>query len=174
MKSLKFKLFFAGALALASAGLTHAADSAGKPKELTIEQRLADIEAYMNNAPRVKDDAAVKAADKAEKTNVPAAGPGHNSWIMTSTLLVLFMTLPGLALFYGGLVRTKNVLSVVAQCFGIAALSPYSGGQSAIRSPFRKVGHSWAAQPLLFSKVLTAQLARVANGSLTTSFLCFR
>lgn len=41
---------------------------------------------------------------------------------MTSALLVLFMTLPGLALFYGGLVRTKNVLSVVAQCFGIAGL----------------------------------------------------
>jgi Amt family ammonium transporter len=41
---------------------------------------------------------------------------------MTSAALVLFMTLPGLALFYGGLVRRKNVLSVLAQCFGIAAL----------------------------------------------------
>lgn len=39
---------------------------------------------------------------------------------MTSTALVLFMTLPGLALFYGGLVRRKNVLSVLAQCFGSA------------------------------------------------------
>lgn len=123
MKSLKLKLLFAGALALASAGLTHGADTAaGKPKELTLEQRVADIEAYMNNVPRVKDDAAVKAADKADKTNITGAGPGHNAWIMTSALLVLFMTLPGLALFYGGLVRTKNVLSVVAQCFGIAGL----------------------------------------------------
>jgi Amt family ammonium transporter len=41
---------------------------------------------------------------------------------MTSTALVLFMTLPGLALFYGGLVRRKNVLSVMAQCLGIAGL----------------------------------------------------
>ena len=41
---------------------------------------------------------------------------------MTSAALVLFMTLPGLALFYGGLVRTKNVLSVMMQCFAITAL----------------------------------------------------
>jgi len=44
---------------------------------------------------------------------------GDSAWIMTSTALVLFMTLPGLALFYGGLVRTKNVLSVLMQCFSI-------------------------------------------------------
>ncbi len=50
------------------------------------------------------------------------AGPGHNAWMMTASALVLFMTLPGLALFYGGLVRTKNVLSVLAQCLGIAGL----------------------------------------------------
>jgi Amt family ammonium transporter len=42
------------------------------------------------------------------------------AWILTSTALVLFMTLPGLALFYGGLVRAKNVLSVLMQCFAIA------------------------------------------------------
>ncbi|MET0027335.1 MAG: ammonium transporter [Candidatus Thiodiazotropha sp.] len=44
------------------------------------------------------------------------------AWIMTSTALVLLMTLPGLALFYGGLVRTKNVLSVLMQCFAIAGM----------------------------------------------------
>lgn len=44
------------------------------------------------------------------------------AWIMTSTALVLFMTLPGLALFYGGLVRTKNILSVLMQCFTIAGI----------------------------------------------------
>ena len=47
---------------------------------------------------------------------------GDTSWILTSTALVLFMTLPGLALFYGGLVRSKNVLSVLMQCFSIACL----------------------------------------------------
>lgn len=46
----------------------------------------------------------------------------NTAWILTSTALVLFMTLPGLALFYSGLVRNKNVLSVVMQCFAIACL----------------------------------------------------
>jgi Amt family ammonium transporter len=45
------------------------------------------------------------------------------SWILTSTALVLFMTLPGLALFYGGLVRSKNVLSILLQCFAIAGIA---------------------------------------------------
>lgn len=47
---------------------------------------------------------------------------GDTAWILASTALVLFMTLPGLSLFYGGLVRTKNVLSVLMQCFAIACL----------------------------------------------------
>ncbi|MDE0731788.1 MAG: ammonium transporter [Gammaproteobacteria bacterium] len=47
---------------------------------------------------------------------------GNTAWILTSTALVLFMTLPGLSLFYGGLVRTKNVLSVLMQCFAIAVV----------------------------------------------------
>ena len=48
---------------------------------------------------------------------------GDTSWILVATALVLFMTLPGLALFYGGLVRSKSVLSVVMHCFSIAALA---------------------------------------------------
>ena len=48
---------------------------------------------------------------------------GHTAWVLTSTALVLFMTLPGLALFYGGLVRSKNTISVLAQCFLIATLT---------------------------------------------------
>jgi len=47
---------------------------------------------------------------------------GDTAWMLTATALVLFMTLPGLALFYGGLVRTKNVLSVLMQCFAIACM----------------------------------------------------
>jgi Amt family ammonium transporter len=54
--------------------------------------------------------------------NVSALDSGDTAWILVSTALVLFMTLPGLALFYGGLVRTKNVLSVLMQCFALAAL----------------------------------------------------
>lgn len=48
---------------------------------------------------------------------------GNSAWILTATALVLFMTLPGLALFYAGLVRSKNVLSVLMQCFAIACVS---------------------------------------------------
>ncbi len=48
---------------------------------------------------------------------------GHSAWVLTATALVLFMTMPGLALFYGGLVRGRNVLSVMAQCGGIACMA---------------------------------------------------
>ena len=51
-----------------------------------------------------------------------ALSGANTAWILTSTALVLFMTLPGLALFYGGLVRTRNVLSVLMQCFAIAVV----------------------------------------------------
>jgi Amt family ammonium transporter len=51
------------------------------------------------------------------------ADSGDTAWMLTSTALVLFMTLPGLALFYSGLVRAKNVLSVLMQCFAIAAVA---------------------------------------------------
>ncbi|MEA3145263.1 MAG: ammonium transporter, Amt family [Verrucomicrobiota bacterium] len=75
----------------------------------SVEDRLASLEAYINNTDGSK-----------ALPGVP--GPGHNGWMMTCSALVLFMTLPGLALFYGGLVRRKNVLSVLAQCFGITGL----------------------------------------------------
>ena len=47
---------------------------------------------------------------------------GNTAWIITATALVLFMTLPGLALFYGGLVRARNLLSVLMHCFSICCL----------------------------------------------------
>ena len=52
----------------------------------------------------------------------PALDSGDTAWMITASALVLFMTLPGLALFYGGLVRSKNVLSVLMQCFGITGV----------------------------------------------------
>ena len=51
-----------------------------------------------------------------------ALSAGDTAWMLTATALVLFMTIPGLALFYGGLVRTKNVLSVLMQCFALTAM----------------------------------------------------
>jgi Amt family ammonium transporter len=94
-----------------------AAPAAAEPGAPSLEQRVAEIEAYFNNVQRPSDTAEPKV-----KSNISGPGPGHNAWQMTSTALVLFMTLPGLALFYGGLVRRKNVLSVLAQCMGIAGM----------------------------------------------------
>jgi Amt family ammonium transporter len=91
-----------------------AAAQAADAPERSVTERLEDIEAYINNAAR---NGSTNAPSK-----IAGPGPGHNAWQMTSTALVLFMTLPGLALFYGGLVRKKNVLSVLAQCMGIAGL----------------------------------------------------
>lgn len=92
------------ALLMAFAGAALAEPEATPPD---LAARVADLEAYITNG-----------APKA----LASPGPGHNAWMMTSTALVLFMTLPGLALFYGGLVRRKNVLSVLAQCFGCAGV----------------------------------------------------
>jgi Amt family ammonium transporter len=52
----------------------------------------------------------------------PTLSAGDTAWMLTSTALVLFMTIPGLSLFYAGMVRAKNVLSVMMQCFAITAL----------------------------------------------------
>jgi len=92
--------------------VTVAVEEAAPAGEPSIEDRVADLEAYINNVDRPSGDAS--------KIKVP--GPGHNAWQMVSTALVLFMTLPGLALFYGGLVRSKNVLSILAMCLGITGL----------------------------------------------------
>ncbi|MEQ1839321.1 MAG: ammonium transporter [Verrucomicrobiales bacterium] len=81
------------------------------PTAEELASRVADIEQYFNNL-----------APSAEGKLNGLAGPGHNAFLMTCAALVLFMTLPGLALFYGGLVRSKNVLSVLAQCLGIAGV----------------------------------------------------
>jgi Amt family ammonium transporter len=105
----------------------------------TVEQRLESVEAYFQNgdpgapyrdtngnwtvnfglAPNIINTNLANSTG----ANVSFPGAGHNAWLLTSTALVLFMTLPGLALFYGGLVRKKNVLSVLAQCFLITGLT---------------------------------------------------
>jgi ammonium transporter, Amt family len=107
----KLFLFFCLIASMASGTLNvFGADAPAPPK---LEDRVADLEAYVNNGARQTN---------AQTPLSTSSGPGHNAWQMTCTALVLFMTLPGLALFYGGLVRRKNVLSVLAQCLGIAGL----------------------------------------------------
>ncbi|HEY1718527.1 MAG TPA: ammonia channel protein, partial [Verrucomicrobiae bacterium] len=69
----------------------------------TLEQRVAGLEAYIANSDpsaSLKDTNGNMICQPTPVMNT--AGPGHNTWMMTSTALVLFMTLPGLALFYGG------------------------------------------------------------------------
>src|SRR5216110_1211941 len=107
------RVFIFGAV-LVFANVSRAQTPTASP---SLEQRVADLEAYVNNSARGSD-----AADPKSNSNVSGPGPGYNTWMMTCAALVLFMTLPGLALFYGGLVRAKNVLSVLAQCLGIAGL----------------------------------------------------
>jgi len=105
----RFLRFVLASLAILIAGSALAQDPAAAPTPPTSDERIAALEAYINNT-------------DPGKSLTGTAGPGHNAWMMTSAALVLFMTLPGLALFYGGLVRRKNVLSVLAQCLGIAGL----------------------------------------------------
>jgi Amt family ammonium transporter len=95
-------------LALPAARLT-AAPAAPAPTP-TLEQRVAYAEAERSNS------------DPSPTGIAPSASPSHTAWMMVSAALVLFMTLPGLVLFYGGLVRQKNVLSMAALCLGITAL----------------------------------------------------
>jgi Amt family ammonium transporter len=97
---------------------------------------------------------------------------GSTAWILTSSVLVLFMTLPGLALFYGGLVRKKNVLSILIQCFaitGIASLIWFVVGYSLAFGE----GNAWIGD---FSKVmLLDSIKTTINGSIPeTSFAFFQ
>jgi Amt family ammonium transporter len=112
MKKFLNLMALAAALFVSTPAL-QAADEASAA-ERSVAERLEDLEAYVNNGAR---NATTNAPSK-----IAGPGPGHNAWQMTSTALVLFMTLPGLALFYGGLVRRKNVLSVMAQCLGVAGM----------------------------------------------------
>lgn len=95
------------------------ADAPAAPAPVSLEQRIADLEAAHNNAPL----AAVAKADEGKTRPLDkTTSPGHNGYMMICAALVLFMTLPGLFLFYGGLVRSKNVLSVAGQCLGMAGM----------------------------------------------------
>ena len=119
-------------LALAAVPYLSSAQNAPAPAAATpppapapsLEQRIAGLEAAIGNGDPTASLKDAKGAIPAGLTTptVGVAAPGHNGFMMVCAALVLFMTLPGLFLFYGGLVRAKNILSVVAQCFGLAGL----------------------------------------------------
>ncbi len=94
------------------------------------------------------------------------------AWILTSTALVLFMTLPGLALFYGGLVRSKNVLSILMQCFAIAGVVSVLWLVIGYSLAFGE-GGPWIGD---LSKVMMAEVGRDAlSGSIPESlFMLFQ
>lgn len=115
MKALSLAATLCGLFLLAAAPHAHCQPPAQAPAATptpTVEQRLDALEAYVANSDPGEPGPNIN--------GLP--GPGHNAWMMTAAALVLLMTLPGLALSYGGLVRRKNVLSVLAQCLGIAGM----------------------------------------------------
>src|ERR1700745_3446466 len=96
-------LLLTGIIALVSPLFGQTSSPSAAP---SLEQRVADLEAYITNSPRGAD------INSASNSNIAAPGPSYNAWMMTCAALVLFMTLPGLALFYGGLVRAQNTLAL--------------------------------------------------------------
>jgi Amt family ammonium transporter len=78
---------------------------------------------------------AQEAAEAAAEAAKPTIDSGDTAWMLTSTALVLMMTVPGLALFYGGMVRKKNVLSIVMQCFATTCI---------VTVAWMVLGYSWA------------------------------
>ncbi len=81
------------------------------------------------------DPALAQEAAEAAEAAKPTIDSGDTAWMLTSTALVLMMTIPGLALFYGGMVRKKNVLSIVMQCFAITCI---------VTVAWMVLGYSWA------------------------------
>jgi Amt family ammonium transporter len=78
---------------------------------------------------------AQEAAEATAEAAKPAINAGDTAWMLTSTALVLMMTIPGLALFYGGMVRKKNVLTIVMQCFATTCI---------VTVAWMVIGYSWA------------------------------
>jgi Amt family ammonium transporter len=130
---------------------------------------FADM-ALAQNAAAPAADAAAPAAAAAPKLD-----SGDTAWMLTSTALVLMMTIPGLALFYGGMVRKKNVLATVMQSFAITCL---------ITILWMVIGYSWAftegssflggASRLLLMGMGTDSIASAASTIPESVFMCFQ
>ena len=106
-------------LALMSPGLTVAQDAAAPVEEAAV---VETVEAVAVEAPVAAEEAAPAEAAPAEEAAAPVPDKGDVTWMLIATMVVVLMTIPGLALFYGGLVRTKNMLSVLTQVFAVFCL----------------------------------------------------
>jgi Amt family ammonium transporter len=109
MLNKKIVPWFAGSLMLALLGLM----------SFTNQGFAQDNATASPDAPEAVADAATPADSPEEVATIDS---GDTAWMIVATLLVLFMTIPGLSLFYGGLVRSKNILSVLVQCFAITSI----------------------------------------------------
>ena len=97
---------------------------------------------------------------------------GDTAWMLTATALVLFMTIPGLALFYAGMVRAKNVLSVLMQCFAITALMTILWALYGYSIAFGGEGAYWGGLGKLFLRGVTVD---ALSGSIPeTVFMTFQ
>ena len=106
--------------ALLSPGMTLAQDAAAPaPVEETVAVEATEAVAVEAPAADAAAPAEAAPAEPAAEAAPPVADKGDTAWMLTATVLVILMTIPGLALFYGGLVRSKNVLSVLMHVFAI-------------------------------------------------------
>jgi ammonium transporter, Amt family len=118
--SLGLSLLIGGAaLAQAPAATSPAAEAASAPA--TTSSSTAEVPAAAAS-PATAAPAAAEPAAAAAPAPAPVPNKGDTAWMTVATLLVILMTIPGLALFYGGLVRSKNMLSVLIQVFVVTAL----------------------------------------------------
>ena len=122
MKRLLASLMLIGSLGLT--GVTLAEEPMPAPAVPAAMEAAPAPEAAMPAEPMAVEaaPAAAAPADATPEAAAPKLDSGNTAWMLTSTALVLFMTIPGLALFYGGMVRKKGVLAVMMQSFAITAL----------------------------------------------------
>lgn len=102
----------------------------------------------------------------------PVLNSGDTAWMLTATALVLFMTIPGLSLFYAGMVRSKNVLSVLMQCFAITSLMTVLWVIYGYSIAFGEAGSFWGGLSKMFLKGVTVDSL---NGTIPeTVFMTFQ
>jgi len=119
------KKLFATLMLLGSLGFTGLAlseEPAPAPAPAVAAEAVAAPAADATAVPAAAPVAAEVAPAEATPAPAPTPNKGDTSWMLVSTLLVIMMSIPGLALFYGGLVRSKNMLSILMQVFSIFAL----------------------------------------------------
>ena len=113
---------FMGAGAIATSSISYAEDDMAEATEAMTEMVETTMEEAMpGEEVAVEEAAAVDEAPAAEEV-APTVDKGDTAWMMVATLLVILMTVPGLALFYGGLVRSKNMLSILMQVLVVFSL----------------------------------------------------